>query len=399
MYTIFPHCPRCKANAPVGRWQESYPTEPHECSVCGQIFVPNDHHSSERDEYDWDATSLEKQLGEAGLDQFTKRFLLYRGCTEQQAEEVLDNHKNGPVIRQIAQARKRQSETLHRVRGLVKTFRVTDALPRNLSFSLTDDIELELVLVPSGEFLMGSPETEGGHGDDESPQHVVRFACPFYIGRFPVTQAQWKAVTGKNPSGHKGNPDLPVDRVSWFNCQEFCDLLCSRLKRAFRLPSEAEWEYACRAGTTTAFAFGEVLPPDSANFTPRDLFTADPSSDPKRSTTPVGSFAPNAWGIYDMHGNVQEWCEDAWHPNYLGAPTDGSAWLEGEEKQAFRVVRGGWCSATEFVCRSASRSQYRADGGGKDDEDDEDDEQGEPLAGLMGWMFTPHGLRVVCEIE
>jgi formylglycine-generating enzyme required for sulfatase activity len=188
---------------------------------------------------------------------------------------------------------------MQRVRSLVKISHETDALPRNLALSLTNDIELELVLVRSGEFLMGSPETEERHSDNESLQHAVGFASPFYIGRFPVTQAQWQAVTGNNPSQHRGDPDLPVDRVSWINCQKFCDLLCSRLKRVFRLPTEAEWEYACRAGTTTAVAFGAKLPPDSANFIPYDQYMANSVSESKRNTTPVGSFAPNAWGIYD----------------------------------------------------------------------------------------------------
>jgi formylglycine-generating enzyme required for sulfatase activity len=112
----------------------------------------------------------------------------------------------------------------------------------------TDDVDLQLVLVPAGEFLMGSPASQ--EHSCESPQHIVRFERPFYIGRFPVTQAQWETVMGSNPSRHKGDPDLPVDQVSWFDCQEFCETLCDRQKRVFRLPSEAEWEYACRAGTT-----------------------------------------------------------------------------------------------------------------------------------------------------
>ncbi len=144
---------------------------------------------------------------------------------------------------------------------------------------------------------------------------------------------------GKNPSRHRGNPDLPVDQVSWFDCQEFCERLCQQYGQVFRLPSEAEWEYACRAGTKTKFAFGDTISPSQANFTPHsigfghvpteekafmremelgaqaDETTADRNAKP----TPVGSYPANAWGICDMHGNVDEWCEDVWHPNYEGA--------------------------------------------------------------------------------
>jgi formylglycine-generating enzyme required for sulfatase activity len=276
--------------------------------------------------------------------------------------------------------------------------------PATFSITLNNALDLEFVLVPAGEFLMGSPSTE--ENPTESPQHVVRIPRPFCIGRFLVTQAQWSAVMGKNPSRHRGDPNLPVDQVSWFDCQEFCERLCQRYGQAFRLPSEAEWEYACRAGTTTKFAFGDTLSLAQANFTPYAVRFGPPPTDedalvrememaaetaetqderPARPT-PVGSFPPNAWGIFDMHGNVEEWCEDVWHPNYIGAPADGSAWLDGAQREAFRVVRGGWCSATEFVCTSTARRQLQAD----------------PLSGhllkspsltpyLHGWFFA--GLR------
>ena len=415
MYTVFPHCPRCKANAPVGRWKESYPKEPRECRVCGHAFNPDEHHSSEWDEIDWDAHSLEKQLGEAGCETFVRTFLLHRGCSPEQVDEVIDNKNNGPLLRRIWAVRQRRDATYSRLRH--------EAVPHpggtnraGLSIALDAGLDLELVLVPAGEFLMGSPSAE--ENPTEAPKHLVRIARPFYIGRFPVTQAQWTAVMGKNPSKHRAEPHLPVDQVSWFDCQEFCERLCQLHGRVFRLPTESEWEYACRAGTTTKYAFGDTLSPTQANFTPcalqfgvppadedafvREMELAAEAAEAKgwRSAkpTPVGSYPPNAWDIYDMHGNVDEWCEDVWHPNYEGAPSDGCAWLDGEDKESFRVVRGGWASATEFVCTSSARQQRRADAGSLDDDgagDTEDD--GGLMASLFAMMYTPLGFRVICE--
>lgn len=415
-YTMFPHCPRCKAEARVGRWKERYPSDPYVCQVCGHTFNPNEHHSSEQDSIDWSADSLEKQLGDAGYEAFKKRFLIARGCTAQQADEVIDNQNNGPLVRKISSIRKQRKATL-RTFGKRSRQRLTELAPY-ITLALTDDVPLELVLVPSGQFLMGDPPSE--NGAFESYQHVVQFGQPFYIGRFPVTQAQWAAVMGKNPSYHKGDPDLPVDQASWIDCQEFCDVLSNRQKRIVRLPSEAEWEYACRAGTTSVFAFGDTLSPDQANFTPfnlnvmpgelatdeeeliRSLELAAETPPPRRPRpTPVGSYPPNTWGIYDMHGNVQEWCEDVWHYSYDGAPTDGSAWLDGEDKTPFRVVRGGWCSASESACTSASRQQLRADAGSppQGHEEAADKEEDAFLESILEMTYTPHGFRIVCEVD
>ena len=388
-YTVFPHCPRCKANAPVGRWKTEYPSEPHICQVCGNTFIPNENHSATKDDYDFESQSLKRQLGEASYDQFVKRFLEHEGCSSQQIAEIVDNEENGPILRQVAAMRRKRRSTLQTFRVPGPSIPATDGLPRCLDIELTGDARLELVLVPAGEFLMGSPASEDGHGQNEEPQHVVTIRSPFYLGRFPITEGQWKAITGKARSRINNDLDLPVDRVGWLDCQEFCNQLCKRLKKPFRLPSEAEWEYACRAGTTTAFAFGEKLLLGQATFTPMEEMMSGTRQD--RTTTPVGSFPPNAWGLYDMHGNVNEWCEDVWHDNYAGSPVDGSAWLYGEDKQAFRVVRGGWCSAAETVCRSAARQMRRADF----ESEGEDDMDGDPL---FHFLFTPYGFRVVCEI-
>ena len=412
-YTVFPHCPRCMANAPVGRWKEKYPTELHECRVCGHKFNPDEHQSSERDDRDWGADSLEKQLGEAGHEQFVRAFLAQRGCSPEQVDEVIDNKNNGPLLRRIKAVRQRREVTLQRLRQ--STIPQPDGkLPANLSIALDDNLHMEFALVPAGEFRMGSPTAE--ENPTESPQHLVRIPRPFYIGRFSVTQAEWTALMGKNSSRHRGDPRLPVDQVSWFDCQEFCERLCQLHSRVFRLPTEAEWEYACRAGTTTKYAFGDTLSPCQANFTPYAELFGPPATDEdsfvrgmelaaeaaevkgERNAKPtqVGSYPPNAWGIYDMHGNADEWCEDVWHPNYEGAPTDGSAWLDGEDSEPFRVMRGGWASATEFVCTSSSRRQLRADAGSRRDAGEKD--ESEFMASLFAMMYTPYGFRVVCEV-
>jgi formylglycine-generating enzyme required for sulfatase activity len=415
-YTIFPHCPRCKANAPVGRWREKYPTTPHECRACGHCFIPDEHQSSEQFDIDPDSDSLEKQLGEGGYRQFVRTFLLHRGCSPEQADEVIDNKNNGPLLRRIQAMRRRRDATLRRLRANTDQ-QVAGENPATVSIALADDLDMEFALIPAGEYLMGSPNAE--ENPAESPRHLVRIPRPFYIGRLPVTQAQWTAVMGKNPSKHRGDPQLPVDQVSWFDCQEFCERLCRRHGRVFRLPSEAEWEYACRAGTTTKYAFGDTLSPSQANFTPyADQFGPPPAdeddfvrqmelaseaaiakSERKARLTPVGCFPPNAWGIHDMHGNVDEWCEDFWHPNFGGAPTDGTAWLDGEDREPFRVMRGGWASATESVCTSSSRRSIRADAGAPDDDEGDDGDEDGFMASLFDLMYTPCGFRVVCECQ
>jgi len=421
-YTVFPHCPRCKANAPVGRWQEEFPSETVACEVCEHLFNPNEHHSAERMDDDWEADSLESQLGEEAFEQFSRRFLSHQGCSDQQVEEVIDNENNGPLLREISKVRRQRKTQIRQLREKRETISEAMESPSLISVSLNDDVEMDFVLAPVGEFKMGSPDLD--ENSTESPQHSVRFEKPFYIGRFTVTQSQWQAVMGRSQFRQE-HPDLPAEPVSWLDCQSFCRELSKRHQRVFRLPSEAEWEYACRAGTTTRFAFGDTLSADQANFTPigkmfgalpeselqavnelEQLAEMDPEERAEEKAKPklVGSYSPNAWGLYDMHGNVDEWCEDVWHPNYEGAPQDGNAWLTDEESQPFRVMRGGWCSATEFVCTSTSRRQLRADAGSrseeelKQSEDGEDDEDGWFLATIFEMMYTPYGFRVVCEI-
>ncbi len=223
---------------------------------------------------------------------------------------------------------------------------------RDASRTLTGGIEaiylgprvtLDLVRVPAGSFRMGS-ET----GDDrEAPVHEVTFARAFYMGRTEVTQRQWKQVMGTTPSRFAGE-HTPVTAVSWRDCQEFVRKLNGLTGRKFTLPSEAEWEYACRAGSTTTYSFGE----QGGGFSGYMWYDGNSNQRPQQA----GEKQANPWGLFDMHGNIWEWCEDVWHNSYQGAPSDGSAWLVGGY-QSDRVVRGGSWDDDPRNCRSASRAR------------------------------------------
>jgi len=210
--------------------------------------------------------------------------------------------------------------------------------------NLGNGIELEMVMIPAGNFIMGSPSNEKERHRDEGPQRQVTVP-ELAIGRFEVTQAQYEVVMGNNPSEFEGKR-RPVETVSWEDAQEFCQKLSQRTGRTYRLPSEAEWEYACRAGTTTPFHFGKTIADNLANYDKHLGHTTD-----------VGHFAPNAFGLHDMHGNVWEWCEDRRHLDYKDAPTDGSAWIVDpyKDKEEGYMLRGGsWDFYPDF-CRSAKR--------------------------------------------
>jgi formylglycine-generating enzyme required for sulfatase activity len=227
---------------------------------------------------------------------------------------------------------------------------------------------MELVYVPAGSFLMGSTEAEVQRAfrttksyktaampewfTDELPQRRVTLREGFYVGRHEVTQAQWRAVMGNNPARFAGCDECPVENVSWNDAQVFLQRLNAQGDGfEYRLPTEAEWEYAARGGTTTSFAFGDKLTAQQANC--GDSYPATGAKSPGK-TVPVGSFPANGFGLYDMHGNVAEWVEDAHHDSYEGAPADGSAWVEGG-RAVFRVVRGGSWERDPDLCRSARR--------------------------------------------
>ena len=220
---------------------------------------------------------------------------------------------------------------------------------------------LEMVSIPGGTFMMGSHEEEPECSDDERPQHEVTIQSLF-MSKYPITQAQWRAVATlpqvnrelkPDPSHFKGD-DRPVENVSWFDAQEFCERLSQATGKDYRLPSEAEWEYACRAGTETPFHFGETITTDLANYNGNRTHSNGSEGEYRQETTAVGTFPANAFGLHDMHGNLWEWCLDHWHENYEGAPVDGSPWLTNDEN-VLRALRGGsWYDVPGF-CRSAIR--------------------------------------------
>jgi formylglycine-generating enzyme required for sulfatase activity len=224
--------------------------------------------------------------------------------------------------------------------------------PKELTFDLGGGVKLEMVLVPAGEFTMGSPDSDKDAFSDEKPQHRVRITKPFYLGKYEVTQEQWKAVMGNNPSYAKA-PKYAVELVSWEDRQNFLDRLNAKLGAGggkFHLPSEAQWEYACRAGSTTKFCYGD----DEARLGDYAWF-ADNSHG---KSHPVGEKKPNAWGLYDMHGNVWDWCHD-WYDGgyYAKSPVDDP---RGPATGTGHVGRGGGRTAIAKLCRSAVRYEFKA---------------------------------------
>jgi formylglycine-generating enzyme required for sulfatase activity len=207
-----------------------------------------------------------------------------------------------------------------------------------------------MVKIPAGSFRMGSDEYE-----DEKPKHQVKLQ-EFYLGKYPVTQEQYQAVMGNNPSNFKDDPKNPVEQISWDDAQEFCKKLNQLTGKEYRLPTEAEWEYACRAGTQTRYYFGD----DAAKL--GDYGWYDENSGSK--THPVGQKKPNDWGLYDMSGNVWEWCEDPYHDSYANKPENtknngNTIWLSGNV--SLRVLRGGSCFNYSRSCHSAKRYWFVAD--------------------------------------
>jgi formylglycine-generating enzyme required for sulfatase activity len=217
---------------------------------------------------------------------------------------------------------------------------------------------MAFILIPPGEFDMGSNDGKAS----EKPVRRVHLANPFWLGKYPVTNAEFQRFLEDNPAGKPpaywndskfNDPRQPVVGVSWDDAQAFCQWA------GCRLPTEAEWEYACRAGTKTVFYFGDALSSSQANFEGNFPYGGAAKGPYLEKTSPVGSYAPNAFGLYDMHGNVWEWCQDHWHDNYKAAPVDGSAWLDANaDKGAPRVVRGGGWNGNARYCRSACRYGY-----------------------------------------
>jgi formylglycine-generating enzyme required for sulfatase activity len=222
-----------------------------------------------------------------------------------------------------------------------------------------------MVSLPAGKFLMGSSES-----GREKPPHQVKVNS-FAIGKYPITQAQYQAVMGNNPSHFKNNPQNPVEKVSWNDAKAFCQKLSQITGKTYRLPTEAEWEYACRAGTTTRYYFG-----DNANQLGDYAWYAKNSND---TTHPVGQKKPNAWGLHDMSGNVWEWCEDDWHDSYKNAPEDGSAWIDNDNHSPpLKCLRGGSWYDFPNDCRSAYRYSTTS--------------AAASTTAVFGWCAVPGGL-------
>jgi len=313
-------------------------------------------------------------------------FLLRQPRQTQGFREVLHPHDSAGSPEQGAE-------------GLSEGFRLDESLlgggPASAPASGKEPLALTLLWIPPGRFWMGSPETEPERRDSEGPQHLVQLQG-FFMSQTPITQAQWRQVAGwqerpgeqwgrelkTNPSrfqsnegqgekkvrlleGESNTDNRPVEQVSWLDAIEFCHRLSKRTGRAYTLPSEAQWEYACRAGTTTPFCFGDTISPELANYDGNYAYADGPKGIYCEQTTPVGMFPANAWGLHDMHGNVWEWCLDEWHEGYEGAPTDGRAWVDGtegdksKETKKTRLLRGGSWGSLPRYCRSAYRGRTR----------------------------------------
>jgi formylglycine-generating enzyme required for sulfatase activity len=293
-----------------------------------------------------------------------------------------------------------------------------DALPPGAKAEAADPLSLTLVEIPAGSFFMGSTPEEPERSDDEGPQHEVKLES-FFISQTPITQAQWREVAGWQPlpaerwrqdlnpdpshfqnreglaegqvrlfEGEANTDNRPVEQVSWLDAMEFCSRLSQRTGRTYTLPSESQWEYACRAGRITPFYFGATITPELANYDGNFTYADGPKGAYREQTTPVGMLPANAWGLHDMHGNVYEWCLDHWHRGYEGAPADGSAWLSSTDQQQQstpkavevgtddfepRLLRGGSWFSYPGSCRSAYRYHN-----------------------LPGFVIDSVGFRVVC---
>lgn len=221
---------------------------------------------------------------------------------------------------------------------------------------LPGDVPLEMVWMPKGSFTMGSPSGEPGHSPSESPQHAVTFSAGFWMAKYELTKRQWQAVMGTAPwSGQSNvllNLDSPAVWVSWNDAQLFITALNNLTGKTFRLPSEAEWEYACRAGTSTRFYWGDD--PTYVPINDHAWWDGNTDSSGQKYAHVVGGKLPNGWGLHDMSGNVWEWCEDDWHKDYTDAPVEGQAWVDAP-RGSKRVFRGGGWNGSGDFCRSASR--------------------------------------------
>ena len=297
--------------------------------------------------YDTFGENLAEVAGGDNLRQTVFRLIRWaegEGALERLVESLAEDFPNNPEVKKLGIVAP-QTEPLENAEPVQEA---KTAAPSEGDFTedLGGGVGLEMLAIPGGTFMMGSAVGEG-YGE-ERPQHEVEIK-PFHMGKYPITQAQWQAVAAlpqvhrkikSDPSRFEGG-DRPVERVSWLEAVEFCDRLSRNTGHSYRLPSEAEWEYACRAGTTTAYHFGKKLTSSQANY-----------GGQKDGTISVGSYAANSFGLYDMHGNVWEWCDDDWHNSYNGAPKDGGSWVKdvSDRSNTSKVLRGGsWGTVKNFV--------------------------------------------------
>ena len=272
----------------------------------------------------------------------------------------------------------------HMFRFLLTHRRRAQGFSEPLGSEADNATSLTMLWIPPGRFWMGSPEEESERRTNEGPQHLVQLQG-FFLSQTPITQAQWRQVAdwkpnkgerawskklNPNPSHFKGD-QRPVEQVSWDDAMEFCHRLSHRSGRHYTLPSEAQWEYACRAGTISPFHCGSTISSKLANYDGTKVYGDGEKGEYRQQTMDVASFPANPWGLHDTHGNVWEWCADHWHDNYEGAPEDGGAWLEEGAKEnknetRYRLLRGGSWFNHPRVCRSAfrfyGRPGFRDDG-------------------------------------
>lgn len=325
--------------------------------------------------------------GEQGLD------LVIAGLKDeswdiQNAAYLILNSITEPRIKQILQKPNHEGLKLEQIEVVTinkfgEIIQRQSRVARYFTEDLGNGVTLEMAAIPGGTFMMGSPENEEGRSYLESPQHQVTVPS-FFIGKYPVTQIQYQSIMGINPSNYKGD-NLPVEKLMRVDANKFCERLSEQTGRKYRLPSEAEWEYACRAGTTTPFHFGETITSELANYNANSTYGTGVKGIYRETTTPVGMFGvANAFGLYDMHGNVWEWCLDDGPESYETAPTDGSAWLYPDpdghahfrRKRLNGVLRGGSWENFSLCSRSASRSIQ-----------------------IIQFKYYSQGFRVVCEVE
>ena len=285
-----------------------------------------------------------------GVNVLPKELLFLRQFNWVSFKEITDENAFNQLIRGITGKKIDQLINVKAQTNPIAPTVITEILPKG--------ILLEMVKIPAGSFLMGTEETEvirlcQEYKTDwfkcEIPQHRVNLQ-EFYLGQYPITQEQYQAIMGNNPSYFRNNPKNPVENVGWDDAQEFCQKLSEKTGKKYRLPSESEWEYACRAGTQTRYYFG-----DDEKVLGEYAWYGENS---ESKTHPVGQKKPNDWGLYDMSGNVCEWCEDGWHDNYQKAPTDGTTWNGDHAQNDYRVLRGGSWDSYPGGCRSPYRSIF-----------------------------------------